>query len=243
MTSQHIHAASARRPGTWRRSRLLPALALLGAGLLGASLPALGEDILGVLARSHQTRLTALQQVRAADGRAAILQRDFDRLLARQPQPVQAKVELLVVDGPVLAETLAGHVVVVHAGLADANEGERLFMLAHELGHVLLNHWAELGAVYVKHIPGEVNKEATDAVAGRLGREASQLVHGHEYAADAFAWRTIRDLGHGLDSAAAVFHHMPNMGDTPTHPASRKRLAALRMIGDDSVRSAALPQD
>jgi hypothetical protein len=36
---------------------------------------------------------------------------------------------------------------------------------------------------------------------------------------------------------------MPNLGDTATHPASRKRMAALRMIGDDTLRSAALPQE
>jgi Zn-dependent protease with chaperone function len=140
----------------------------------------------------------------------------------------------------VIAETLAGHVVVVHAGLADANEGERLFVMAHELGHVIMGHWAELGAVYHQHIPGEVNKLETDAVAAALGRDASRLVHGHEYAADAFAWRTIRAMGYGIDNAAAVFHTMPNMGDTPTHPASRKRMAALRLIGNDESLSAAV---
>jgi predicted Zn-dependent protease len=216
-------------------------LALAGAAMFGACVPAVAQEILSVLARSHQMRLKTLQEVERRDEAAAVLQRDFARLLARLPQ--HPDVELMVVGGPVIAETLAGHVVVVHVGLAEAAEGERLFLLAHELGHVLLGHWAELGAVYVKHIPGEVNKEATDAVAGQLGRDASQLVHGHEYAADAFAWRTIRAMGYSMDSAIAVFRSMPNLGDTATHPASRKRMAALRMIGDDTLRSAALPQE
>lgn len=212
-------------------------LACLGLAALLSAVPVHSEDILSVLARSHDSRLKALAGRAAHDERAAILQRDFDRLLDRLPQRPR-DVSLLVVDGPVIAETLSGHVVVVHAGLAEANEGERLFMLAHELGHVVMGHWAELGAVYQKHIPGEVNQRDTDAVASVLGRDASRLVHGHEYAADAFAWRTVRDMGHGLDNAAAVFHMMPNMGDTPTHPASRKRLAALRQIGSDETRSA-----
>lgn len=209
----------------------------LGVAALVAAVPVYSEDILSVLARSHESRLKSLAEHKSRDERAAVLQRDFARLLDRLPQRPH-DVSLLVVDGPVIAETLAGHVVVVHAGLADANEGERLFMLAHELGHVTMGHWAQLGSVYHKHIPGEVNQRDTDAVATTLGREASRLVHGHEYAADAFAWRTIRDMGHGMDNAAAVLHMMPNMGDTPTHPASRKRLAALRMIGNDETRSA-----
>jgi Zn-dependent protease with chaperone function len=209
----------------------------LGLAALAAAVPVRSEDILSVLARSHEARLKSIAEHVALDRRADVLQHDFERLLEGLPQRPR-DVSLLVVDGPLVAETLAGHVVVVHAGLADANEGERLFVMAHELGHVVMGHWAELGAVYHHHIPGEVNKDDTDAVAASLGRDASRLVHGHEYAADAFAWRTIREMGYSMDNAAAVFHMMPNLGDTPTHPASRKRLAALRMIGNDETRSA-----
>lgn len=209
----------------------------LALSTLVAAVPVYSEDILSVLARSHESRLASLAERTAQGERAALLQRDFERLLERLPQRPH-DVRLLVVEGPVIAETLAGQVVVVHAGLADANEGERLFMMAHELGHVVMGHWAELGAVYHRHIPGDVNKQDTDAVASALGLDASRLVHGHEYAADAFAWRLIRDMGYGMDNAAAVFHMMPDLGDTPTHPASRKRLAALRMIGNDETRSA-----
>ncbi len=209
----------------------------LGLAALVVAVPVYSEDILSVLARSHASRIESLTSRQAHDERAAVLQRDFDRLLDRLPQRPR-DVSLLVVEGPVIAETLAGRVVVVHAGLADANEGERLFVMAHELGHVAMGHWSELASVYHKHIPGEVNQRDTDAVASVLGREASRLVHGHEFAADAFAWRTIRGLGYGMDNAAAVLHMMPNMGDTPTHPASRKRLAALRLIGNDETRSA-----
>jgi Zn-dependent protease with chaperone function len=214
---------------------------MVATAALVASVPAASEDILSVLARSHEMRLQTLGARANHDRREAVLRADFVRLQSRLPGLPQ-DMQLVVVDGAAIAETLAGHVVVVHADLADASEGERLFMLAHEIGHVALGHWGELGAVYHKHIPGEVNQQATDAVASVLGREASQLVHGHEFAADAYAWRVIRGMGFELDSAAAVFHMMPNMGDTPTHPASRKRLAALRLIGSEAVRSAALPE-
>jgi Zn-dependent protease with chaperone function len=223
------------RGPSWRR---LGAALLVAAGWLGAGLPAAAEDIRTVLERSHALKLRALAEVERQDDGAELLQRDFRRLLARVPE--HPEVRLMVVGGPVIAETLAGRVVVVHVGLAQAGEGERLFLLAHELGHALMHHWDELGALYQHYIPGEVKPETTDPVAAVLGRSASQLVHGHEYAADAFAWRTIRAMGFGLESADAVFRQMPNVGDTATHPASRKRMAALRAIGDEPVRSAAV---
>ena len=208
---------------------------------LALALPAAAEGILSVLARSHRLKLDELTRHAVTDPRADRLRSDFERLLAGQsPRP---DVELLVVDGPVQAETLAGRVVVISAGLAVLDEGERLFILAHELGHVQMGHWAELGALYARHIPAEVTPDVTNAVAPKLGREASALVHGHEYAADGFAWRSIRAQGHGLDSVRGALMVVPNVGDTSTHPATRKRLAHLRSIGEAESRSAGLNAD
>ena len=208
---------------------------------LALALPAAAEGILSVLARSHRMKLDELARQAVTDPRADRLRNDFERLLARQsPRP---DVELLVVDGPVQAETLAGRVIVISAGLAVLDEGERLFILAHELGHVQMGHWAELCALYARHIPAEVTPDVTNAVAPKLGREASALVHGHEYAADGFAWRSIRAQGHGLDSVRGALMVVPNVGDTSTHPATRKRLAHLRSIGEAESRSAGLNAD
>lgn len=215
---------------------------LLGLlAVIGAAVPSRAEDIQSVLDRSHQSKLAFLQDRAVHDARAELLQHDFDRLLTRlTPRP---EVTLLVVDSPAQAETLAGHVVVVSASFAALDEGERLFILAHELGHALMGHWSELAGLYRRHIPGEVVQAQTDAVAPILGREASALVHGHEYAADAYAWQTLRSLGHGLNSVQGALHVVPNMGDTPTHPSSRKRFARLRLIGEGDARSAGLAVD
>jgi Zn-dependent protease with chaperone function len=230
-----FHSAPAGR--RWRC--LIPVLALCAA--FGAAAPSQAEDIQSVLDRSTRSKLAYLQDHAVRDARAERLQHDFDRLLARMsPRP---EVTLLVVDGPAQAETLAGAVVVISASFAALEEGERLFILSHELGHALMGHWNELSAVYRRHIPGEVTQVVTDAVAPALGREASTLVHSHEYAADAYAWQTLRSLGHGLGSVQAALHVVPNMGDTPTHPSSRKRFARLRTIGEGEVRSAGLAAD
>jgi predicted Zn-dependent protease len=64
-------------------------------------------------------------------------------------------------------------------------QAEQVFILAHELGHVVQGHQAEMGAVFQKWVPGAVVQDHTDAVAPMLGREASGLAHRQEFSADA----------------------------------------------------------
>ncbi len=189
------------------------------------------EDIVDVLRRSQQQRLDAM--IPAPDSeRAQVVRRSFEtvqrQLQAVLPLPA---VDLHVICGPVLAETLHGHIIVANVSLADLPEGERLFVLAHELGHVVLRHWLQMGLVYRRWIPGEVTPELTDPVAGPLGREASALAHRQEFEADAFALDTLGRLGHSPDVAFSAFHLLGMQQDTPTHPGTRARLMSLRADG------------
>ncbi|MGY0196730.1 M48 family metalloprotease [Leptothrix sp. BB-4] len=236
-------ARPARRPSPNRPVRqLLLAWTLSGLALAcGAAdppAPAAVPPILQVLDRSAQQRLADFARQRVDPALAASLQADVDRILNQLA--IRPEIELMVVDGPFHAETLGGRVLVVSASLALLPEGERLFILAHEVGHASMGHWAELGALYGRLIPGEVRQDLTDAVAPELGRAASELVHGHEYAADAYSWQILRSLGFGMESVMAALQVVPGMGDTPTHPATRKRYARLRMLGENDLRSAAL---
>jgi len=186
------------------------------------------EDIVDVLRRSQDMRLQALPLAEADGSRAATVRRSFDALLqAMHPAP---SVELRVIRGPVVAETLHGHIVVANESLADMPESVRLFILAHELGHAAQQHWLQTALLYQKWIPGPVTPEHTDPVAGKLGREASALAHEQEFAADAFAARTLQALGRGDDDLMAVFLQLGVTQDTATHPATRKRIASLRAL-------------
>ncbi|MBX3605264.1 MAG: M48 family metalloprotease [Piscinibacter sp.] len=184
------------------------------------------EDIVDVLRRSQQARLEALPGADPTSPRAALLQRSFATLL--QAQPGLPPVDLRVITGPVIAETVHGHIVLANERLADLPEGERLFVLAHELGHVAQQHWLQMAMVYQKWVPGEVTPEQTDAVAGRLGRDASQLAHRQEFEADAFALRLLRRVGHDPAVAVDAFMHLGMTQDTATHPGTRKRVALVR---------------
>lgn len=202
--------------------------AILAAWTLAAltAAPAHAADITEVLERSQAQRLASLPEA-PPGARSEALHASFEAL--RQALPAGLTVELRVVQGPVLAETLHGRVIVVHEQLGAMPEATRRFVLAHELGHVMAGHWQQLALVYRRWVPGEVTRDRTDPVAGALGREASELSHRHEYDADAFALRLLSRLGHAPQDAWDAFLRLGMTQDTATHPGTRKRLAAMRL--------------
>lgn len=198
-------------------------MALAGLSLAFAA-PVRAEDIVDVLRRSQQLRLEAL---RPADGeRATTVRRSFEQL--RITLHVMVPLELQVVSGAIVAETFHGRLVVANESLADLPEGERLFILAHEIGHVQAAHWAQLGGLYKRWVPGEVVPENTDPVAAPLGREASALSHRQEYEADLYALQALRLLQRPASDAYALFLRQGLQFDSATHPGTRKRIAWMR---------------
>lgn len=199
----------------------------LAMTILGLTLAAgaRGEDIIDVLRRSQQQRLDGFATAPAGE-RTELIRRSFERL--REQLGPLPPIDLHVVRGPVIAETLHGHIVVVNESIADLPEGERLFLLAHEVGHVVNRHWMQLGLVYRHWVPGEVTPQSTDPVAGPLGREASHTAHRHELEADLFALRALEHLHVPTDAAFSSLRLMGMQQDNATHPGTRKRLASLR---------------
>jgi Zn-dependent protease with chaperone function len=205
-------------------------LAFLSA-LSMVAVPAAAESIGEVLHRSHQMRIQALVDVDRDSRAAVLLHESFDKLL--KLRKIDMPVELRVVSGGTVAETLQGYVIVVNESLADRPEGERLFVLAHELGHVVQYHWLRMGRLYEKWVPGVVAQAHTDAVAGRLGREAVVVAHQNEFQADAYAFGVLRELGYPAGAIATFLIGMGIQYDTATHPGSRKRMAQLRHLSEN----------
>ena len=128
---------------------------------LGWAAAVQAEGIADVLQRSQAARLAVRG---AADAQSAAAQRvraSFLRLAALLPPTQQAEpTALMLVGGPLFAEAVfGGRAVVASESVGDLPEGERLLMLAHELGHVTLGHWAGLRGFYLQHIPGDVRPE------------------------------------------------------------------------------------
>jgi Zn-dependent protease with chaperone function len=184
------------------------------------------EGILGVLARSQLARLDHAGAADPGSARARMVRASFETL-ARALR-LKHPVELRVIEGETVAETLQGRVVLANESLADLSEGQRLFILAHELGHIELRHWEQTQRLYQKWVPGAVTPDQTEPVAALLGRDASGLAYRQEIEADAFALRTLHALGHSSQDAVTAFMQLGMSHDTATHPGTRKRLAALR---------------
>ncbi len=199
--------------------------------------PADSDNIVAVLHASQQLRLDAMALADPESPRARRLRDSFAALTRGLDLP--PIVELRVVRAEIMAETLQGHIVVVHEAIGDWPDHERLFVLGHELGHVMLGHWAQLGTLYRKWVPGRVTRQHTDGVADALGREASALAHRHEFEADAFALHSVREHGGSVPDVVAAFMRAGARTDTPTHPATRKRVAALRAVDSDRPAVAA----
>ena len=198
-------------------------------------------DIVRVMHQSHQFRLDAMTPAVRDSPRTQRLRDSFDALVRRLHAP--ASLELHVVLGATVAETLQGRIVVANEALGDLAEGERLFILAHEIGHVMLGHWPQVGLLYRRWIPGRVTAELTDAIAEPLGREASALAHRQEFEADAFGLRAVRALGGAEQDVAAALMTLGVRERTPTHPGTNQRLAALRRAEPDRVQANALARN
>jgi hypothetical protein len=192
-----------------------------------------------VLYRSQQVRLDAMPLADAESSRAARVRDSFDALTRRLELSVT--VELRVIRGETLAETLHGNVVVANEALGDLPEGGRLFVLAHELGHVQLGHWSQMELLYRKWVPGSVTQRQTDAIAVPLSHDASALAHRQEFEADAFGLRTLRALGLTEQDALAVFMNLGARNDTAYAPEYPQALrdAALDRAGQHAGRSSA----
>jgi len=185
--------------GRKMRWLLLTLIALMYRSAI-ADGPAVG--IVDVMKRSQYSRLDTMVQAETKSARALRVRNSFDALVG--PLCIPASVTLRVVQGEVVAETIFGNVVVANENLAALAEDERRFILAHELGHVMLGHWRQMEVLYEKWIPGEVTPERTDPIAADLGREASALAYQQEFDADGYALRALRLLGHAPQAAIAA---------------------------------------
>jgi Zn-dependent protease with chaperone function len=218
---------------------LLTILIALAGGAVRRDDTDRAPDIVTVLFRSQQLRLAAMTLADPDSPRAHRLRASFDALTTRLR--IVPPVELRIIRGDIVAETVHGNIVVANEALGDLPEGERIFVLAHELGHVMLGHWSQMGLLYQRWIPGAVERRHTDAVAAPLGRDASALAHRQEFEADVVGLRAVRALGLPEHDVLAAFMDLGVRNDTATHPGTMKRVAALRAIEADRLQAAATP--
>jgi Peptidase family M48 len=203
---------------------------LLVAALAAMVQSVVAEDIEGVLERSQQSRLARRPAANLNSEAAERVRTSWQRLLDL-PGAAGTPVELVLVGGPLHAEALLDRQgIVASEAVGDIAEGERMLLLAHELGHLRLSHAQALKAMYRRHIPAEVVREATDPVAAALGSDGHALSHRNELAADAFGYILVRSLGYGMDDAMQLLGRQGMRLDTVTHPGTATRYTQLREL-------------
>ena len=194
-----------------------------------SSLPAVALDMDAAFAQSRLQRVHDVSLQAVADSpKATVVRAAFARV--RGSLDAELSVGVLVVGGPIVAEALTDHIVAANESLADLPEGERAFVLAHELGHVVQSHWSKRALLFREHHPDETATGQADLAADRLVAEASVLAHRQELDADAFALHIVRRLGYDFETALAVFERQGAQPDTATHPGSLRRIAHLRSL-------------
>ncbi len=201
-----------------------------------------GESIEQVLDRSQMMRVAQRPPADAQSAAAQRVRHSLQRLTSLAGTDAPA-IELVLVGGDLFAEALLDRAgIAVSQAVGDMPEGERLLLLAHELGHVRLGHAGTLKALYRAHIPGEVRPETTNHVSAALGREAHTLSHRHEHEADAYGYALVRSLGFGVDNAFALLTRQGVQHDSATHPGTRRRLAQLRALEESLAQQQAQQQ-
>ncbi len=145
-------------------------------------------------------------------------------------------VELRVIRGEVIDDTLHGDIVVANEALAcrQASVCSCWRTNSGTLCWATGNKWCRstgngcLAAC-----------RSIEGVGQPLGWDASALAHRQEFAADACGLRAVRTLGLSDQDAVAAVMDLGMCNETATHPGARKRVAALRSIEPDQLQAAA----
>jgi len=195
--------------------------------------PARAIDIVAALEASQQQKLSRCRVTSADAPEVKVLQQSFDLLLnvraALDAPAATSSVRLLVADCEHGTQVLAGEVV-VPPEVASWDEGARLFLLAHELGHIEHHDWERLTAAYATGMPAEIAEQDVPQALSNVRAHTSALKRRFEYAADKYALRLLTRLGRdGLDDAESALHRIWSRADTPTHPGAMQRMAALML--------------
>lgn len=161
-----------------------------------------------------------------ASPESQLLHTEAAEIMAAMNHP-GASVSVLVADcGNFAVAAMTVNTIVIPTRVARFSRQERLFVLAHELGHVAqkdVQRWERLGEFFVD------SNADDDTVAAYINTLSQEL----ELHADAYAAQVLNKLGIDAQVAAvAVFQRLEvlNAPGTPTHPAAKQRVAQLAQL-------------
>lgn len=160
-----------------------------------------------------------------AEGNAErqLIEADISRFLTVANVP--ADVRFQVLDCPDDGFVHQGRNIVISTRLARLPVSQRFFILAHELGHVQLQHHAATSRFVTDAVKGARDERTARA---RVYSGLAAISHQAELDADAYAVKLMREAGIDADHAAQLFEGLGEGKDTKTHPSAGRRARAIR---------------
>jgi Zn-dependent protease with chaperone function len=126
--------------------------------------------------------------------------------------------------------TFPGNVIVVTEQLADLPEDERLFVLAHELGHIDCRHFAKSKSFIARVLPSGADAPVGKGRIAFLKRRTSTFFRLQEFEADSYAASLLHRIGRPPGAGIKLFRAIATLDATDTHPAALARLHQLEKL-------------
>lgn len=140
---------------------------------------------------------------------------------------IPAHVRFEVLDCPVDGFVHKGQTIVISARLSRMSTPQRFFIIAHELGHLTLQHHAAIMSFVARAVNNSADESAARAA---IASGLAAISYQAELDADAFAVRLMREAGLDPEQAARIFDSMGEGVDNGTHPSPGRRARAIRSL-------------
>jgi Zn-dependent protease with chaperone function len=163
--------------------------------------------------------------VATAHPQRRLIESDIAKLSRLTAIPPGVRFEVL--DCPVDGFVYKGQIIVISARLSRLSAPQRFFIIAHELGHLKLQHHAAIMSFVARAVSTSADETAARAaIASGLAAISRQA----EFDADAFAVRLMREAGLDPEQAARIFDSIGEGADNGTHPSPGRRARAIRAV-------------
>lgn len=200
---------------------------LLAQARVDAASPAVDATAMAAQYCDDTWRALSAVAVPSTDPSVARTQKIIDRLgnaLARGPWRVEV-FSYPKLDWPVMA-LMGNRILISREFVAASDDAELGFILAHEMGHVVLGHMTQRFAALIADSGGTAT--TWKAAAHFAGRERS-LYQQEEYEADKFGFAL--EAKAGFDAETGAYDALSHLQADPQHPSPADRIAALSLHG------------